>query len=91
MTGSGTGELLDAIVAEFPEKIEEEREDNVPRFAVVGRPNVGKSSFINALTGEERNIVNNVAGTTRDAIHTRYNKFGQIGRASCRETVWRYV
>jgi GTP-binding protein len=51
-------------------------EENIPRFAVVGRPNVGKSSFINALTGEERNIVNDVAGTTRDAIHTRYTKFG---------------
>jgi GTP-binding protein len=68
--------LLDAVVAEFPEKIEEENVDGIPRFAVVGRPNVGKSSFINALTGEERNIVNDVAGTTRDAIHTRYTKFG---------------
>lgn len=76
MTGSGTGELLDAIVSEFPEKTEELLEENVPRFAVVGRPNVGKSSFINALTGEDRNIVTEIAGTTRDAIHTRYNKFG---------------
>ncbi|HET6557039.1 MAG TPA: ribosome biogenesis GTPase Der [Prolixibacteraceae bacterium] len=76
MTGSGTGELLDAIVAEFPEKTEETMEDNVPHFAIIGRPNVGKSSFINALTGEERNIVTDNAGTTRDSIHTRYNKFG---------------
>lgn len=76
MTGSGTGDLLDAIVAEFPEKTEETMEDNVPHFAIIGRPNVGKSSFINALTGEERNIVTDNAGTTRDSIHTRYNKFG---------------
>jgi GTP-binding protein len=76
MTGSGSGELLDAIVAEFPEKKEEEVEETIPRFAIIGRPNVGKSSFINALTGEDRNIVTDIAGTTRDAIHTRYNKFG---------------
>ncbi len=76
MTGSGTGELLDAIVAEFPEKKEEDAEESIPRFAIIGRPNVGKSSFINALTGEDRNIVTDIAGTTRDAIHTRYNKFG---------------
>lgn len=76
MTGSGTGDLLDAVVKEFPERIDEPTEENVPRFAVVGRPNVGKSSFINALTGEDRNIVTDIAGTTRDSIHTRYNKFG---------------
>lgn len=76
MTGSGTGELLDAIVAVFPEKVEEEAVDNIPHFAIIGRPNVGKSSFINALTGEDRNIVTDIAGTTRDSIHTRYNKFG---------------
>ena len=76
MTGSGSGELLDAIVAEFPEKKEEDAEESIPRFAIIGRPNVGKSSFINALTGEDRNIVTDIAGTTRDAIHTRYNKFG---------------
>lgn len=76
MTGSGTGDLLDAVVAEFPEKVEEEPEERIPHFAIIGRPNVGKSSFINALTGEERNIVTDIAGTTRDAIHTRYNKFG---------------
>lgn len=76
MTGSGTGELLDAIVAEFPEKTVDEEEAKIPHFAIIGRPNVGKSSFINALTGEDRNIVTDIAGTTRDSIHTRYNKFG---------------
>lgn len=76
MTGSGTGELLDAVVKEFPEKTDESFDENVPKFAVIGRPNVGKSSFINALTGEDRNIVTDIAGTTRDAIHTRYTKFG---------------
>jgi len=76
MTGSGTGELLDAIVSEFPPKVEDEVEDNIPHFAIIGRPNVGKSSLINALTGEDRNIVTDIAGTTRDSIHTRYNKFG---------------
>jgi GTP-binding protein len=76
MTGSGTGELLDAIVKEFPQVEPDELDDSVPRFAIIGRPNVGKSSFINALTGEERNMVTEIAGTTRDAIHTRYNKFG---------------
>ncbi len=75
--GTGTGEILDAIVPffNFDEDISRE-EDNLPRIAVVGRPNVGKSSLINALTGEERNIVTNISGTTRDAIHTRYNSFG---------------
>lgn len=76
MTGSGTGELLDALVKEFPEKEDNTFDENVPKFAVIGRPNVGKSSFINALTGEERNIVTEIAGTTRDSIHTRYTKFG---------------
>lgn len=76
MTGSGTGELLDAIVQEFPEKVEPDMEENVPHFAIIGRPNVGKSSFINALTGVDGNIVTDIAGTTRDSIHTRYNKFG---------------
>ncbi len=76
MTGSGTGDLLDAIVAEFPEKVVDEEESKIPHFAIIGRPNVGKSSLINALTGEERNIVTEIAGTTRDSIHTRYNKFG---------------
>jgi GTPase len=76
MTGSGTGELLDEVIKLLPETKHEEEEGTLPRFTVVGRPNVGKSSFINALIGEERNIVTEVAGTTRDAIHTRYNKFG---------------
>jgi GTPase len=76
MTGSGTGELLDAIVEEFPKEAEPDLEEGIPHFAIIGRPNVGKSSFINALVGEERNMVTDIAGTTRDAIHTRYNKFG---------------
>ena len=73
--GSGTGDLLDAIVEKFPEK-KELPEENIPKYAIVGRPNAGKSSLINALLGEERNIVTDVAGTTRDSIHTLYNKFG---------------
>jgi GTP-binding protein len=76
MNGSGTGDLLDDVVAAFPKKEKEIVEEGIPRFAVVGRPNVGKSSFINALTGVERNIVTDIAGTTRDAINTRYNKYG---------------
>jgi GTP-binding protein len=76
MNGSGTGELLDAVVASFTKNETVEEEEGIPRFAVVGRPNVGKSSFINALTGVDRNIVTDVAGTTRDAINTRYNKYG---------------
>lgn len=75
INGSGTGELLDALVVALPE-IEEKEEDNFPRFAVVGRPNAGKSSLINALIGEERYIVTEIAGTTRDSIDTRYNRFG---------------
>ena len=73
--GSGTGDLLDAIVEALPEQ-EEEEESELPRFAVVGRPNAGKSSFINALIGEDRYIVTDVAGTTRDSIDTKYNRFG---------------
>lgn len=83
MSGSGTGELLDAIVNALPETEEEEQEredsavqDALPRFAIVGRPNVGKSSLTNALLGEDRNIVTPIAGTTRDSIHSYYNKFG---------------
>ncbi len=76
MTGSGTGDLLDALVINFPQKEEQEEEHELPYLSVVGRPNVGKSSFINALIGVERNIVTEIAGTTRDSIHTRYNKFG---------------
>jgi len=76
-SGSGTGELMDAIMEAFPEKPEEKPSDeNLPRFAVVGRPNAGKSSFINALIGEDRYIVTDIAGTTRDAIDTKYNRFG---------------
>jgi GTP-binding protein len=76
VTGSGTGDLLDAIVGRFKKNAEEISDEGIPRFAVVGRPNAGKSSLINALIGEERNIVTEIAGTTRDSIHTRYNKFG---------------
>lgn len=76
VSGSGTGDLLDEIVARFPKQIENEEEEKIPRYAVVGRPNVGKSSLINALTGIDRNIVTDVAGTTRDSIDSFYNKFG---------------
>lgn len=75
INGSGTGELLDELVEKMPEP-EEEIEDNLPKFAVVGRPNAGKSSFINALIGKDRNIVTDIAGTTRDSIDTKFNKFG---------------
>ena len=75
--GSGTGELLDEIIKDLPEDdTEEENLEKIPRFAIVGRPNAGKSSIINAFIGEDRNIVTNIAGTTRDSIYTRYNKFG---------------
>ena len=77
INGSGTGELLDSLAKIMPEaeEIDLEKEE-LPRFAVVGRPNAGKSSFINALIGEDRNIVTDIAGTTRDSIHTQYNRFG---------------
>lgn len=75
--GSGTGELLDEVVKDLPEDdTEEQNLEKIPRFAIVGRPNAGKSSIINAFIGEDRNIVTNIAGTTRDSIYTRYNKFG---------------
>ncbi|MFW5781095.1 MAG: ribosome biogenesis GTPase Der [Bacteroidota bacterium] len=74
INGSGTGELLDDIVPNFKDSLPEEK-DEIPRFAVVGRPNVGKSSLINAFIGEDRNIVTAISGTTRDSILTRYNKF----------------
>lgn len=75
--GSGTGELLDEIVKDMPEKDEEEApEEDIAKFAIVGRPNAGKSSLINAFIGEERHIVTDIAGTTRDSIYHRYNKFG---------------
>lgn len=75
INGSGTGDLLDAVVEALPEKVEEEV-STLPRFAVVGRPNAGKSSFINALIGEDRYIVTDIAGTTRDSNDTKYNRFG---------------
>ncbi|WP_416444795.1 ribosome biogenesis GTPase Der [Leeuwenhoekiella sp. A16] len=74
-SGSGTGDLLDAVVEALPEK-EYKEETELPRFAVVGRPNAGKSSFINSLIGEDRYIVTDIAGTTRDSIDTKYNRFG---------------
>ena len=76
ISGSGTGELLDALVATFRKEAEELVDDDIPRIAVVGRPNAGKSSLINAFIGEDRHIVTEIAGTTRDSIYTRYNKFG---------------
>jgi len=75
INGGGTGELLDELVNFFPEKSKNE-ENNIPRFAVVGRPNAGKSSFINALLGKERYVVTDIAGTTRDSIDTHFNRFG---------------
>ena len=78
LSGFGTGDLLDEVVRKMPLKDADEDETlaDIPRFAIVGRPNVGKSSIINAFIGEDRNIVTNIAGTTRDSIYTRYNKFG---------------
>lgn len=76
-SGSGTGELLDEVVKDLPKENDyEETDSEVPRFAIVGRPNAGKSSLINAFIGEERHIVTDIAGTTRDSIYHRYNKFG---------------
>ena len=75
-TGGGTGDLLDMILEKLPAEQKEDYEDDLPRFAVVGRPNAGKSSLINAFIGEERNIVTEIEGTTRDSIYTRFDKFG---------------
>lgn len=75
-TGSGTGDLLDEILDRLKDVHEETVEEGIPRFAVVGRPNAGKSSIINAFIGEQRNIVTDIPGTTRDSIYTRYDKFG---------------
>lgn len=75
ISGSGTGELLDAIASLIPERIDSEPADDIPGFAIVGQPNVGKSSLLNALVGKERTIVSEIAGTTRDTIHTHYNLF----------------
>ena len=77
MTGSGTGELLDAVAERIPVEVEEPVAENIPKVCIIGQPNVGKSSLVNALLGEERNIVTNIAGTTRDSVHTRFNKFGK--------------
>lgn len=76
LSGSGTGDLLDLVLNKFKKETPEILDDDIPRFAVVGRPNAGKSSIINAFIGEDRNIVTEIAGTTRDSIYTRYNKFG---------------
>ena len=75
-TGSGTGDLLDEVLNRLKKDSVETLEEGIPRFAVVGRPNAGKSSIINAFIGEDRNIVTEIAGTTRDSIYTRYDKFG---------------
>lgn len=76
LSGFGTGDLMDLLVSKFPKETEEIIDENVPKFAVVGRPNAGKSSIVNAFIGEERNIVTDIAGTTRDSIYTKYDKFG---------------
>ncbi len=76
INGSGTGELLDAVVSNFKKKEEDIPEEELPRIAIVGRPNAGKSSLTNAFIGEDRTIVTDIAGTTRDSIYTKYNKFG---------------
>jgi len=76
INGSGTGDLLDEVVEKLPKKVEDEVDENIPRIAIVGRPNVGKSSIINTLVGEDRHIVTEIAGTTRDSVAQRYNKFG---------------
>ena len=76
LSGSGTGDLLDLVLSKFKKENDEIIDEEIPRFAVVGRPNGGKSSIVNAFIGEDRNIVTEIAGTTRDSIYTRYNKFG---------------
>lgn len=76
MTGLGTGDFLDKLLTHFKSDYHDDMEEELPRFAVVGRPNAGKSSIINAFIGEERTIVTDIAGTTRDSIYTRFNKFG---------------
>jgi len=76
-SGSGTGDLLDAVVTHFEEDGVEDPDADIPKISILGRPNAGKSSFLNALLGQERSIVTNEAGTTRDAIHTRYKFFGK--------------
>ena len=76
LSGFGTGDLMDLLVSKFKKDTVEEIDEDIPRFAVVGRPNAGKSSIVNAFIGEDRNIVTDIAGTTRDSIYTRYEKFG---------------
>ena len=76
VNGSGTGDLLDEVVRQMPEKADDKHDADIPRFAIVGRPNAGKSSLVNSLMDEDRNIVTDIAGTTRDSIYSRYNKFG---------------
>lgn len=75
--GSGTGDLLDDVISHFPEDEDENPEAGIPRLSILGRPNVGKSSFLNVLLGEERSIVTDIAGTTRDALHSRYKLYGK--------------
>jgi GTP-binding protein len=77
VSGSGTGDLLDQVITHFKDEGEEDPDAGIPKISILGRPNVGKSSFLNALLGQERSIVTDEAGTTRDAIHTRYKLFGQ--------------
>lgn len=77
MSGSGTGELLDRVMELLPSEEETPEAEELPKFAILGRPNVGKSTLLNVLIGEERNIVSPIPGTTRDTIHTHYNKFGK--------------
>ncbi len=76
ISGSGTGELLDEVTSYIPDE-EPKKDDEIPRFAIIGQPNVGKSSLVNALVGEPRNIVTDIAGTTRDAVNTLYNRYGK--------------
>lgn len=76
LTGSGTGDLLDKVVSSFTKNLDDVIEEDIPRIAVVGRPNAGKSSIVNAFLGDERNVVTDIAGTTRDSIYTKYDKFG---------------
>ena len=90
LSGFGTGDLMDLLVSKFKKDTAEELDEEIPRFAVVGRPNAGKSSILNAFIGEERTIVTDIPGTTRDSIYTRYNKFGKdfylVDTAGIRET-----